>query len=93
MNTTPHQNRPEDTQNWTKLYLQPHDYRIYYVNITSPAAKSEEKQMVCRLKNAKSGNADIFFLFAHAYFLETKQKQARKLSEQFVYCLSQAKIL
>ena len=33
MNTTLHQNRPEDTQNWTNLYLEPHDYRIYYVNI------------------------------------------------------------
>ena len=33
MNTTLYQNRPEDTQNWTNLYLEPHDYRIYYVNI------------------------------------------------------------
>ena len=32
MNTTFHQNRPEDRQNWTKLYLEPDDYRIYYVN-------------------------------------------------------------
>ena len=33
MNTTLYQNRPEDTQNWTNLCLEPHDYRIYYVNI------------------------------------------------------------
>ena len=33
MNTTLYQNRAEDTQNWTNLCLQPHDYRIYYVNI------------------------------------------------------------
>ena len=33
MNTTLHQNRPEDTQNWTNLYLEPHDYQIHYVNI------------------------------------------------------------
>ena len=33
MNTTLHQNRPEDMQNWTNLYLEPHDYRIHYVNI------------------------------------------------------------
>ena len=33
MNTTLHQNRPEDTQNWTNLYLEPHEYQIYYVNI------------------------------------------------------------
>ena len=33
MNTTLYQNLPEDTQNWTKLYLEPHDYRIFYVNI------------------------------------------------------------
>ena len=33
MNTTLHQNRPEDSQNWTNLYLEPHGYRIRYVNI------------------------------------------------------------
>ena len=33
MNTTLYQNLSEDTQNWTNLYLEPHDYRIYYVNI------------------------------------------------------------
>ena len=33
MNTTLYQNRPEDMQNWTNLYLEPHDCRIYYVNI------------------------------------------------------------
>ena len=33
MNTTLYQNWPEDTQNWTNLCLDPHDYRIYYVNI------------------------------------------------------------
>ena len=33
MNTTLHQNRPEDTQNWTNLYLEPHNYQIHYVNI------------------------------------------------------------
>ena len=32
-NTTLYQNRPEATQNWTNLYLEPHDCRIYYVNI------------------------------------------------------------
>ena len=33
MNTTLYQKRPKDSQNWTNLYLEPHDYRIYYVNI------------------------------------------------------------
>ena len=33
MNRTLHQNRPEDTQNWTNLYLEAHDYWIHYVNI------------------------------------------------------------
>ena len=33
MNTILYQNRPEDTQNWTNLYLKPHDCQIYYVNI------------------------------------------------------------
>ena len=33
MNTVLHQNRPQATQNWTNLYLEPHDYRIHYVNI------------------------------------------------------------
>ena len=33
MNTTLCQNRPEETQNWTNLYLKPHDCQIYYANI------------------------------------------------------------
>ena len=33
MNKTLYQNRPEYTQNWENLYLEPHDCRIYYVNI------------------------------------------------------------
>ena len=33
MNTILYQNRPEDTQNWTNLYLKPHNCQIYYVNI------------------------------------------------------------
>ena len=33
MNTTLHRNPPKDKQNWTKLYLEPHDYRIYYVSL------------------------------------------------------------
>ena len=66
VNTTLHQNRPEDTQNWTKLCLEPHDYRIHYVNIdlrhqygisvaereTSPAAKSEEKRMFSQARSS-----------------------------------------
>ena len=35
MNTTLYQSRPENTKTWTNLYLEPHDYRIYYVNIDS----------------------------------------------------------
>ena len=37
MNTTLYQNRPEDTQNWNKsiVLLEPHDCRIYYVNINN----------------------------------------------------------
>ena len=33
VNTTLDQTPPEDAQNWTNVYLEPHDYRIYYVNI------------------------------------------------------------
>ena len=33
MNTSLHQNRPGETQNWSILHLEPHDFRIYYVNI------------------------------------------------------------
>ena len=33
MNTPLHQNRPEDTLNWTNLYLERDDYRIRYVNV------------------------------------------------------------
>ena len=61
MDTTLYQNRLEHTKKWANLYLIPHDYQIYYVNIdlrheygisaaesqtkTSTAAKSEEKRM------------------------------------------------
>ena len=59
MNTTLYQNRPQDTQNWTNLYLEPHGCWNYYVNInlhhqhgisaaesqTSPVEKSKEKRM------------------------------------------------
>ena len=33
MDTTIYSNQPEDTKNWSNLYLEPHDYQIYYVNI------------------------------------------------------------
>ena len=33
MGTTIYQNRPEDTKNWTNLYLEPNDYQIYCVII------------------------------------------------------------
>ena len=33
MNTTLHQNRQEDTRNWTNLCLEPYDYWSHYVNI------------------------------------------------------------
>ena len=53
MNTTLYQNRPEDTQNWTNLYLEPHDYRIYYVNIDlhhQYGIAAAESQMFLRAK-------------------------------------------
>ena len=31
MYTTLYQNRSEDTENWTNIYLEPHDYQIYYL--------------------------------------------------------------
>ena len=68
INTKLNQNWPEDTENWTNFYLEPHDYRIYYVNIdlrhqygisapesqTSPAAKSEEKRMFSQAKHSRT---------------------------------------
>ena len=33
MNTIVYQKRPEDTYNWTNLYLEPHDYPIFDVKI------------------------------------------------------------
>ena len=33
MNTTLYQNWPGETEDWTNLRLETHDYRIYYVNI------------------------------------------------------------
>ena len=60
MNTTLYQNRPEDTQNWTNLYLEPHDYRIYYVNIDlrhQYGISVAESQTFLRAKRPQGGRA------------------------------------
>ena len=65
MNTTLYQNRPEDTQNWTNLYLETHDCRIYYVNIhlrNQYGISAAESQTFLRAKSpaAKSEEKRMF---------------------------------
>ena len=57
MNTTLHQNRPEDTQNWTNLYLEPHDYRIHYVNID---LRHQYGISVAKSQTFLRGKTDVF---------------------------------
>ena len=71
MNTTLHQNRPEDTQNWTNLYLEPHDYRIHYVNIDlhhQYGISVAESQMFVHVKRPsieERGEMDVFACYGH----------------------------
>ena len=66
MNTTLHQNRPEDTQNWTNLCLEPHDYRIHYVNIDLrhqygiSVAESQTSLRAKRSSGEEQGETDVF---------------------------------
>ena len=46
----------EDTKNWTNLYLEPHDYQIYYVNIDlrqQYGISAAESQTFLRAKRPK----------------------------------------
>ena len=63
MDTTLYQNRPEDTKNWTNLYLEPHDYQIYYVNIDlrhQYGISVAELQTFLRAKRPQRGITDVF---------------------------------
>ena len=58
MDTTLYQNRPEDTKNWTNLYLEPHDHQISYVNIDLRhqygISAAESQRLILCAKAAKS---------------------------------------
>ena len=79
MNTTLCQNRPEETQNWTNLYLKPHDCRIYYANINLrhqygiSAAESQTFLRAKRLQRRRARRNGCFrrllFLLFLPYFL------------------------
>ena len=69
MNTTLYQNRPEDTQNLTNLSMEPHDCRIYYVNINLRhhyGISAAESQAFLRAKRPpgpsgeQRGETDVF---------------------------------
>ena len=66
MNTTLYQNLPEETQTWTNLYLEPHDYRIYYVNIDLrhqygiSVAESQTFLRAKSLSGEERGETDVF---------------------------------
>ena len=90
MNTTPCQNRPEKTQNWTNLYLKPHDCRIYYANINlrhQYGISAAESQTFLRAKRprraAKSEEKRMFsqatVLAIFAIFLAQSFHMTRKI--------------
>ena len=67
MNTTLYQNRPEDTQNWTNLCLEPHDYQIHYVNIDLCRQYGLFLSLSCRRSSSRNvpsgeerGETDVF---------------------------------
>ena len=67
MNATLHQNRPEDTQNRTNLYLETHDYRIHYVNIDLRHQYIEFLSLIRRRSSSRNvpsgeerGETDVF---------------------------------
>ena len=66
MNTTLNQNRPENTQNWTNSCLEPHDYRIHYVNIDLrhqygiSVAESQTFLLTKRPQGEERGETDVF---------------------------------
>ena len=65
MNTTLHQSRPEDMQNWTNLCSEPHDYWILYVNICIISIEFLSLSRRCSsLRNVPSseerGETDVF---------------------------------
>ena len=72
MNTTLCQNRPEETQNWTNLYLKPHDCRIYYANINlrhQYGISAAESQTFLRAKRPQRRRARRNGCFRRLLFL------------------------
>ena len=92
MNTTLCQNRPEKTQNWTNLYLKPHDCQIYYANINlrhQYGISAAESQTFLRAKRPQRRRARrngcfrrlLFLIFA--IFLAQSFHVARKILVTF----------
>ena len=92
MNTTLCQNRPEKTQNWTNLYLKPHDCQIYYANINlrhQYGISVAESQTFLRAKRPQRRRARrngcfrrlLFLIFA--IFLAQSFHVARKILVTF----------
>ena len=56
---------------WEKLYLEPHDYRVYYVNIDlrhQYGISVAESQMFLRVKSPsieERGEMDVFACYGH----------------------------
>ena len=72
MNTKIYQNRPEDTKNCTNLYLESHDYPIYYVNIDlrhQYGMSVAESQTILRAKRAQRPRAMEKRMFSQAIYV------------------------
>ena len=71
MNTTLCQNRPQHSKNGTNLYVEPHDYRVYYVNIDlhhQHGISVAESQMFLHAKRPsieERGEMDVFVGYGH----------------------------
>ena len=83
MDTTLYQNRLEDTKKWTNLYLIPHDYQIYYVNIDlrhQHGISVTESQTFLRAKRPQRRRARRNRCFRRLKKLRLSSYQEQKLS-------------
>ena len=82
MDTTLYQNRPEDTENWTNLCLEPHDYQIYFVNIDlrhQYGISAAESQTFLRAKRPQRRRARRNGCFRRlGKFMQTKNARVMK---------------
>ena len=75
MNTTLYQNRPGEELNWTNLHLEPHNYRIYNVNIDLSHQYGIWKRLFFQ---ANASWVEHIFLMPESYLSLTNTRQDRR---------------